>query len=119
VVRELVCLFFEDYLDYLASLLVWKKSSTKKTLTALEQFSRHLASAPAKVFTTSADVDMSMQKFVSESGYKTGEVYWPVRVALSGSDKSPGPQEIIWVIGKEASITKIKAAIAKLKQETR
>jgi len=31
----------------------------------------------------------------------TGELLWPLRVALSGQGKSPGPFEIMEVLGKE------------------
>ncbi|MBI4089112.1 MAG: glutamate--tRNA ligase, partial [Candidatus Levybacteria bacterium] len=44
-----------------------------------------------------------------------GELLWPLRVALSGREASPGPFEIMDVIGKEESLQRINAAIEKLK----
>ncbi|MEK9185871.1 MAG: hypothetical protein AAB863_03790 [Patescibacteria group bacterium] len=39
---------------------------------------------------------------------------WPLRVALSGLDKSPGPIEILEVLGKKESLARIKIAIGKV-----
>jgi len=41
-------------------------------------------------------------------------VLWPLRVALSGKEKSPGPFEILEVLGKEEALTRITKAIGKL-----
>jgi glutamyl/glutaminyl-tRNA synthetase len=39
---------------------------------------------------------------------------WPLRVALSGKDKSPGPFEIIEVIDKEETLERLKIALEKM-----
>jgi len=44
-----------------------------------------------------------------------GELLWPLRVALSGQQNSPGPYEIAEVLGKEESLKRVEGAIAKLK----
>ena len=43
-----------------------------------------------------------------------GELLWPLRVALSGREGSPGPFEIMDVLGKEESLQRLKVAIKKL-----
>ncbi|MFH0929946.1 MAG: glutamate--tRNA ligase [Candidatus Moraniibacteriota bacterium] len=40
-----------------------------------------------------------------------GELLWPLRVALTGKEKSPSPWEVAWAIGKEESIKRINTAI--------
>jgi len=40
-----------------------------------------------------------------------GLVFWPLRVALSGKEKSPGPVEIAIALGKEESLKRIQKAI--------
>ena len=40
-----------------------------------------------------------------------GNVLWPLRAALSGREKSPGPFEIMYVIGKEETIRRIDNAL--------
>lgn len=42
---------------------------------------------------------------------KTGELYWPLRVALTGAQKSPPPAEVAWVLGKEESLKRLEKAI--------
>jgi len=46
-----------------------------------------------------------------------GNVLWPLRVALTGLEKSPDPAEVADVIGKEESLRRIALAIAKCKGE--
>lgn len=56
-------------------------------------------------------------KYVEEKGCKNGYAMWPVRTAVSGKQMTPGgATEIMEIIGKEESIARIKAAIAKLEQ---
>lgn len=43
-----------------------------------------------------------------------GAVLWPVRVALSGMEKSPDPFELAWVLGREETLARLAAAAAAL-----
>lgn len=53
--------------------------------------------------------------YVENKGVKTGYVMWPIRTALSGKQVTPaGATEIMEILGKQESIERIKAAIAKL-----
>ena len=50
-----------------------------------------------------------------EKGYKTGFIMWPIRTALSGKQMTPaGATEILELLGKEESLSRIRAAIDKL-----
>jgi len=42
-----------------------------------------------------------------------GEIFWPLRVALSGEEKSPTPFEIMGVLGKNESLHRVRLAIEK------
>ena len=56
--------------------------------------------------------------YVKEQGYKTGYVMWPLRVAVSGKQMTPaGATEIMEVLGKEETLTRIRAGIEKLEKE--
>ena len=60
-----------------------------------------------------------LSEYVKENGYKNGYVMWPIRTAVSGKQMTPaGATEILEIIGKEESITRIKAAIEKLSTAT-
>ena len=58
-----------------------------------------------------------LQEFAAAHEYKTGFVMWPIRTALSGKAATPGgATELLSLLGKEESIVRIKAAIAKLSE---
>ena len=47
---------------------------------------------------------------------KNGVVLWPLRTALSGKQFTPGGGvELAWLLGKEETISRLTAAIEKLK----
>ena len=52
---------------------------------------------------------------VSSGGLKNGDVFWPVRYALSGEKASPSPAELLWVLGKDESMLRLKNALNKIK----
>ena len=54
----------------------------------------------------------TLSKYVSEKGYKTGFVMWPIRTAVSGKQMTPaGATEIMEVLGKEESLIRIRKGI--------
>lgn len=57
----------------------------------------------------------TISKFVADKGVKNGYVLWPIRTAVSGKQMTPGgATEIMEILGKEESISRIEAAIKKL-----
>ena len=57
----------------------------------------------------------TLSKYVSEKGYKTGYVMWPLRTAVSGRQMTPaGATEIMEVLGKEETLDRIRKGIALL-----
>jgi glutamyl-tRNA synthetase len=50
--------------------------------------------------------------FSSEKG--RGNVLWPMRVALSGKDRSPDPFTLSFILGKDETIARLDTAIANL-----
>ena len=60
--------------------------------------------------------EISTEKmFMDEIGEgDKGRILWPLRVALTGKKASPGPFEIMDVLGKHESLLRIDLALAKL-----
>jgi glutamyl-tRNA synthetase len=59
-----------------------------------------------------------LSNYVAEKGCKIGHAMWPIRVALSGKQMTPGgATELMEVLGKEESINRIRTAIDRLSQE--
>ncbi len=57
-----------------------------------------------------------LSKYSGDKNIKLGKLMWPIRIALSGLMSTPaGATEIMDVIGKEETISRIKTAIEKLK----
>ena len=54
---------------------------------------------------------------MSEKGYKTGFVMWPLRTAVSGKQMTPaGATEIMDVLGKKESLKRIRKGISMLEE---
>ena len=61
------------------------------------------------------DLYAALKAFISEKGYKNGYVLWPVRIAVSGKSVTPaGATEILEILGKEESLSRIRRSIEKL-----
>lgn len=65
-----------------------------------------------------SDQDWNRKKIgeilLEAAGDDRGGFLWPVRAALSGREKSPPPQDIAWVIGRDATLSRLKTALAAL-----
>ena len=92
--------FFFELSDYPSELLIWKDVSREKTLENLKALLEIIPDVAA------------VMKLAEERG--RGEVLWPLRAALSGKQASPGPLEIMEVLGKSETAKRIKNAINKL-----
>ena len=57
-----------------------------------------------------ASIEASFLNTMEQSGLKLGKIAQPVRVALTGTTVSPGIFEIIRVLGKEATLVRLKQA---------
>lgn len=97
--------------EYESKLLIWKGSSENKTQKSLELSLSVLEKIDEKSFDIDT-ISTELMPIANEKG--RGDILWPLRVAISGLDKSPGPIEILEVLGKKESIIRIKSAIDKL-----
>lgn len=101
---------FTDTIEYPTERLAWKGNAADVTLSAIDQaltLAESLDEADWQRETLS-------EKFLAAAGEKRGDFLWPLRVALSGLERSPSPMDILWVLGKASSIERIKAAKEKL-----
>lgn len=100
--------FFFELPDYPAKLLTWEKTSKEDTLSNLQS-----------IFSLIKDsIEDSRNKIMTLAASRgRGEVLWPLRVALSGQVASPGPLEIMEILGREESLKRIETAIKKLLNE--
>ncbi len=106
--------FFNEVKEYDNSLYVNKKAKTDE---AIAKHSLELA-LPALEELDTFDNDsifVSLSKVAADNGLKNITIMYPIQVALSGKDKTPGGATMIGqILGKEESIKRIKNAIEKL-----
>ncbi|HRY36313.1 MAG TPA: glutamate--tRNA ligase [Candidatus Magasanikbacteria bacterium] len=99
--------------DYQKELLVWKKGSLEEVKKVLPELKELLNNFSVQEF-ESKNLQEKIGEWITEKGYSNGSVLWPMRVALSGMEKSPPPFEIAEVLGKEETVSRIELAIAKM-----
>jgi len=57
-------------------------------------------------------IKKSMVESIQPSGMKNGQVLWPVRVALTHVEFSPGAFESVWILGKEKTISLLEESLS-------
>lgn len=99
---------------YDQNLLIFKKSDKERTLIGLQATVDRLQDTD-KEWGSIEDLNRVLSKVVADNSLDNGDVFWPVRVALSGLEKSPSPSELLWAFGKEESLKRLEKALQKLK----
>ncbi len=93
--------------------LVFRKSTSEATKKGLE------ASIEALNNSDWSKLDVEgfnklLFEIVTKNNLTNGDVFWPIRYALSGLVKSASPTELMWVLGKVESLKRLKKAIDSL-----
>ncbi len=110
-IGELTQFFFKDELDYDKELLIWKETSlekTKKNLGLLAEELEKMGDFDQK------SLELILMPLAEKHG--RGELLWPLRVALTGQKASPGPFEVMEVLGKEKTLKRIEEGVKKLRE---
>lgn len=110
-VGEGVKFLFSDELDYDGKILIWKKSDADRARQALMMVKEKLEGVTDW---SKGNLEKDIIDFITEKGMTNGEVLWPLRVALTGQEKSPTPFEVAEILGKENSLKRIQQAIEKI-----
>ena len=63
----------------------------------------------------SQEISDGLVGIVGELGLKNGQVLWPIRVALSGLERSPNFATLAVYLGKEESLNRLDVALEKCK----
>ncbi len=103
--------------EYEKTLLVWKKSTpedAKQKLQGVHDLLQQLSDSDL----TKENLEIKLKDFIVQNGGDNGSVLWPLRVALTGQEKSPGPFEVAAALalglGKTELLTRLQTAINKL-----
>lgn len=109
--------FIDVMPEYSTELFVSKKMKTDRetSVAALKAILPALESAAE--WNTGA-IHEAMFKLIENMGVKNGYILWPLRVAVSGKQFTPGGGiEIAFLLGKTETVERVKKAIAKLEAE--
>jgi len=112
-VVELVSTILKENIDYSLVNITWKTQPKEQAIERLDAVKKLITEFPADSFSrrnARADYEQSIKNLIKEMSWTNGETLWPLRVALSGQEKSPSPFELLEVLGKERSLNRIDAA---------
>lgn len=105
--------FFIKNPEYETSLLAWNGKISKEDIKKhLEWVKNNLENSPVKTFENSENIKAVIFDYATKEG--RGNVLWPLRASLSGKEKSPDPFTLIYILGKEETLSRIDKAIEKL-----
>ncbi len=63
-----------------------------------------------------AGLEKLVKGYIADKAIKGGQVFWPIRIAVSGKESTPGgAYEIISILGKDESLRRIAKSIDKLR----
>ena len=106
--------FFEAVPEYDTAIYAHKKMKTSVE-SSLEVLKELLPILEEQEDYSNDGLYTRLLKYVEEKGCKNGYVLWPIRIAVSGKQMTPcGATELMEVIGKEETLKRVRAAIAKL-----
>ncbi|MFA5107396.1 MAG: glutamate--tRNA ligase [Patescibacteria group bacterium] len=105
--------FIVELGDYDPAILIPKKSNQADTLKNLLLAKEMYAGAGEDNFVASELKELCINK-IKALAIKTGDLLWPIRVALSGLKASPDVFEISEVLGKQESLRRLDLAIRKM-----
>jgi glutamyl-tRNA synthetase len=95
---------------YERELLRWKKDES--VAASLPRLTHALTLLKETDFDSPESIKATLWDYAEEVG--RGELLWPLRVALSGSERSPDPFTIAYIVGYTETVSRIKVACAKI-----
>lgn len=110
---EAIAFLLEDVPEYPAERLCWKEQSKGEVVARVTALLEAIGAMDETAFDFKA-CEARVKALIAENGWGNGDTLWPLRVALSGREKSPGPFEIMSVLGKMKVIRRLEAAKTRL-----
>jgi glutamyl-tRNA synthetase len=114
---------FSEQVSYLLELpyydgsqLVFRKSTPDTTRTGLVAAIAALNLLDEQSWQEEPLIAQTLDLVVAQQSLSNGDVFWPVRVGLTGQERSPSPAECLWVLGKREGLRRLAIAQEKLSQ---
>jgi nondiscriminating glutamyl-tRNA synthetase len=112
--------FFTEEVTVTKDTLRWKGNSDEETKEALQRAVHFFDSVSADALQSRETL---MAALLEEAGdhvesldgnqasRSRGDFLWPIRVALTGLERSPSPADVAWVLGTEKTVARLHKAI--------
>lgn len=94
--------------------IAWRDSDIETVVDVLKRLSFILQNFPEDIWDNMEKMQQEVLKAVDSSGYSRAVMLWPMRYVLSGKEKSAGPAELAWLLGKIETIKRIDEALVQL-----
>ena len=105
---EMMSFFYEEPMVTIELLASKKQKVDEADLPKiLELLLNSLSSIPEKDWSQESIMNV-LEPVIATSGFKKGQILWPMRAALTGREYSPGAYEVAAMLGKEKTITRLK-----------
>ena len=107
--------FFEELPDYDIEIYTHKRMKTNPE-NSLEILIDLLAILEENDDYSEAGLEKVIKGYIAEKDIKGGRVFWPIRIAVSCKESTPGgAYEIMSILGKDESLRRIRIAIDKIR----
>jgi len=113
--KDIDYFFDEPKLDRAA--IVFKKSTIEATQKGLAGAIELLNKLSKDEWAEVKIIAQALARVVESEKLGNGDVFWPVRYALSGAIASPKPEELLAALGKEKAIKRLDSALNLLKAQ--
>lgn len=108
---DMLSFFYESpriSIDLLASP---KQKITKDDLPKIVSFLKNTLSIIPEGEWTQEKIMVTLEAAIPSSGFKKGQILWPLRAALTGREYSPGAYEVAAVLGREETLKRLKMTL--------
>lgn len=103
--------YFFNEIKVEKDMIKFAKSELQDTIKGLEKAIESFEVFDKKGWENVDELNIFLSQIVSVNNLKNGDVFWPVRVSLSGEMNSSSPAELLWVFGREESLKRLKNAL--------
>ncbi len=108
--------FMLDTLNYDMSLFLNEKMKVDKAMVSLALENSIPALEALNDYSSEEAIKECLMKVIEKLGVKNGQLLWPLRVALSNEQYSPGTFELLHLMGKDLSLKRLRDALDKIRQ---
>jgi glutamyl-tRNA synthetase len=109
--KDLTSFFFSDALEYEPALLVGKKQTPAQAIDLLQAARAALAALPEW---KAPAIEAALKDAATAKNVKTGELFMPARVAVTGKTATPPLDGTMEALGRDRTLSRIDAGLRKL-----